>query len=210
MNREENAYFAQFPSQPRKGDHRKLEILRAAIACVAQSGYDGATLKAVAEHLGTRRSHIVYYFKDRDELLVGALQLVAVVAQSITVSCVSEAKTPLEKIVAISDGAFLWAKEYPDQAKFMLLFYYLCTYEETFRKIHFRIRETGFQRVRELLQSILPEGTPELGLDGLAKSLQVLMMGFLIEQLTTGASDSGKAGELCRKACREWITNFAE
>ena len=205
MSLEESIYFENFPMEPRKGDRRRLEILQAAIHLIATDGYDSAVLANVAKKLGTRRSHVIYYFKTREELLMGALQFVTAIAQKVTVERVASAVSPLDKILAISDGAFEWAQQFPEQAKFMLLFYYLCSHDKEFAHVHRQVRDAGFQRMRALLATILPNGAGVLGLDGLAESIASHLDGSFIERLTTGRANLATAQELSRTACREWV-----
>ncbi len=57
----------------RKEEERRHQILWAAIACVAESGIEGATLKSIARRAGASTGMITYYFKDKNELIENAL-----------------------------------------------------------------------------------------------------------------------------------------
>ena len=200
MTREQEAYFKTFPTAPRKGERRKLEILQAAVHSLAKEGFAGSTFDHVAKTLGVRRSHIAYYFKDREDLLEAVVKYVATVAQTVTLETVEIAKTAEDKIMAISDGAFIWARKYPEQAKVVLLFYYLCTYEKRFQKLQAHIREAGHQRIRALLATFAKGSEPEL--DELAKALQGVMTGLVVEQCTVGPGLPGMDFQrLSRQAC---------
>lgn len=210
MGINKDIFFESFPSQPRKGDLRRLEIIETTIHCIAREGFAGSTFDHVAKHLKTRRSHIAYYFKDREELLMAALQFTTVVAQKVTIECVAKAKTPIEQILAVGEGAFEWAETNPKQAKFLILFYSMCTYNKTFLELHTRIREAGSKRLRALLADVLPEKIGELGLDGLAHVLQGLVTGMFVAHMTTTTMGKSEFRELTRTACREWIEKLAQ
>lgn len=206
MDSSQSIFFESFPLQPRKGDLRKFAILEAVISCVARDGAVGATPAHIANHLKIRRSHVIYYFKDTQALVRGAFQLVTAVAQKTTIEAVKTAETPLDKILAISDGAFNWADKYPDQVKFLLFFYYLCTHDPHFAKLNAQIRETGFQRTKALLETAFAGHKTPLKYEDLAKMLQAIPTGLIIEQFSTGGA-SGRAA--CRMACLEWMkANF--
>ena len=95
-----------FETKPRKGDLRKLAMAQAAITSLATEGIENTTLDSIGKRLGIRRSHVVYYFKMREELVAAAICLITVTAQDITVRKVSAAATARERLIAIVDGAF--------------------------------------------------------------------------------------------------------
>jgi len=206
MDSNQSIFFENFPLQPRKGDLRKFAIVNAVIACVARDGAEGATHGHLAGHLKIRRSHVIYYFKDSYSLIVGALQFITAVAQKATIERVKMAASPIDKILAISDGAFDWVEAYPDHAKFLLYFYFLCTQDKRYAKLHGQIREAGFKRIKALLEAAFAQHSSPLKLEELAKMLQAMPTGLIVEQFSTGGP-SGR--EVCRKACREWMkANF--
>src|SRR5262245_6197204 len=53
---------------------RKIEILKAAVGILAREGIDELTLNRVGTEVGIERSHVVYYFKSRDELVDAAVR----------------------------------------------------------------------------------------------------------------------------------------
>jgi TetR/AcrR family transcriptional regulator len=50
-------------------DARRIEILRAAAAAFRRHGYHGASTEAIAQTLGMRKSHLYYYFRNKEEIL---------------------------------------------------------------------------------------------------------------------------------------------
>ncbi len=57
-----------------RGDERRAEILRAAYEVIAERGYRGATLGAVAERVGLTQQGLLHYFPAKDALLVAVLE----------------------------------------------------------------------------------------------------------------------------------------
>ena len=55
--------------RPRGADGRRIEILRAAAAAFRRHGYHGASTEAIADTLGMRKSHLYYYFRNKEEIL---------------------------------------------------------------------------------------------------------------------------------------------
>lgn len=58
-----------------RGRARREEILRAAIEVIAERGYRGASLAAVAEKVGLSQQGVLHYFNTKDDLLIGVLKL---------------------------------------------------------------------------------------------------------------------------------------
>ncbi|HEX2142942.1 MAG TPA: TetR/AcrR family transcriptional regulator [Glycomyces sp.] len=58
-----------------KGQARREEIVRAAIEVIAERGYRGASLAAVAEKVGLTQQGLLHYFPSKEDLLIGVLQL---------------------------------------------------------------------------------------------------------------------------------------
>ena len=50
-------------------DARRIDILRAAAAAFRRHGYHGASTEAIAQALGMRKSHLYYYFRNKEEIL---------------------------------------------------------------------------------------------------------------------------------------------
>ena len=50
-------------------DARRIDILRAAAAAFRRHGYHGASTEVIAQALGMRKSHLYYYFRNKEEIL---------------------------------------------------------------------------------------------------------------------------------------------
>jgi AcrR family transcriptional regulator len=57
-----------------RGHARREEIVRAAIEVIAERGYRGASLAAVAEKAGLSQQGLLHYFRSKEDLLIGVLQ----------------------------------------------------------------------------------------------------------------------------------------
>lgn len=57
-----------------RGEQRRAEIVRAALEVIAERGYRGASLAAVAERVGLTQQGLLHYFPTKDALLVAVLQ----------------------------------------------------------------------------------------------------------------------------------------
>ncbi|MFC0600919.1 TetR/AcrR family transcriptional regulator [Streptomyces palmae] len=57
----------------RRGEGRRAEIVRSALEVIAERGYRGATLSAVAERVGLTQQGLLHYFPTKEALLVAVL-----------------------------------------------------------------------------------------------------------------------------------------
>ena len=200
--------FSQlFHLEPSKGDLKRFEIIETAIKCLAKEGFEGGTFEKIAKRLKTRRSHIAYYFEDRDELLRSVVRYIIAQAQQITVELVTQAKTPLEQLQAISNAAFEWADRYPEQARVLVFFHYQCASDLKYKKLHTQIREAGFERIRALVGVLhggdKASGSRALDLNERARALQATMTGLVFEYVTTDSPARGSFRAIGAKACAE-------
>ncbi|CAM5727377.1 TetR/AcrR family transcriptional regulator [Streptomyces mordarskii] len=58
----------------RRGAERRAEIVRSALEVIAERGYRGATLGAVAERVGLTQQGLLHYFPTKDSLLIAVLK----------------------------------------------------------------------------------------------------------------------------------------
>lgn len=57
-----------------RSEERRAEIVRAALEVIAERGYRGASMGAVAERVGLTQQGLLHYFPTKDALLVAVLQ----------------------------------------------------------------------------------------------------------------------------------------
>jgi AcrR family transcriptional regulator len=59
---------------PGTADHRREQMLRAALECIAGRGYADTRIADVAERTGISPALVIYYFKTKDQLLTEAIR----------------------------------------------------------------------------------------------------------------------------------------
>ncbi|NLU69248.1 TetR/AcrR family transcriptional regulator [Streptomyces sp. HNM0574] len=62
------------PRHRARGEERRQEILRATFEVIAERGYRGTTLAAVAERAGLTQQGLLHYFPTKEALLVAVLE----------------------------------------------------------------------------------------------------------------------------------------
>lgn len=207
----ESVFHELFDLKPGKGDLQRFRILKAAVKCISHDGFEGGTFDKIAKRLGTRRSHVSYYYADRHVLFEQVIQFVIATAQSITVEMVKKAgASPGDQIVAICEAAFEWADRYPDQARVLLYFHFECASKARYRRLNTKIRESGVARLEVLIEEAMaasPRMRLRLPAGEAAKALQSMITGMVLDSLATVEARKGRFRAIARKACRDWIEN---
>jgi len=174
---------------PSKGDMRKMEIIEATVNCLATQGMDSTSLESVAKASKIARSHIIYYFKNKEELFDAAFKYVLANAQDVFVQKMEKNTSPLELLKAYVDVLFEWVEAYESHAKVMLLFYHCSSSMETYKKIHTEIRAAARNRIKIILEG-LAEKKKKLSpsqLENYSQAIHCMLTGFALEHLTTSS-----------------------
>jgi AcrR family transcriptional regulator len=178
--------YELFEFKPRKGDLKKMEIIMAAIDCIASIGFEKTTYEAIAKKIGTRRAHVAYHFKDKNDIFEACIRYIMANYQQTSIKRIEAAKDGLEMLVNYAEAPFLWAEENPQQLSVMLLFYYLCTINEKYKELHASIRSGGVERIQYILTNKLTKKIPVKEAAPMAKMIQNLVSGAIMDVTTTG------------------------
>lgn len=178
--------YELFEFKPRKGDLKKMEIIMAAIECIATIGFEKTTYEAIAQKIGTRRAHVAYHFKDKNDIFEGCIRYIMANYQQTSISKIEAAKDGLEMLVNYAEAPFIWAEENPHQLSVMLLFYYLCTVDEKYKELHASIRAGGVERIQYILTNKLTKKITAKEAAPMAKMIQNLVSGAIMDVSTTG------------------------
>lgn len=181
-----------FDFKPRKGDLRKIEILEAAIHCLADDGIHRTTFESVGKRLGIGRAHVAYHYPNLDDLFEAAIKFCVSHVQVMTVDAVTATEDDQEKPAAFINATFEWVQRFPKHASVILLLYYLASVLPRFRKIHDDVRTLGAERLKAIAAGALGKKSPAKPAV-VGKKLQSLMTGNLVDWLTTEPTESLEA-----------------
>lgn len=99
-----------------KGDGhlRRAEILEAAQRIFVEQGYEGATIRRIAEEVGVSSTALYMHFKDKSEILVEicAIQFQALI--DINEALLAQEMDPVERVRRMLEGYFAFAFEHPN------------------------------------------------------------------------------------------------
>ncbi len=171
-------------TKPSPGERKKALIMETVVAILAERGLDELTFESVGKASGMARSHVVYYYENRDELVLAALRYVSLSAGEIIDTHVAQAKDWKASLILYVEGNFEWIRRNPAHATIYLLMYYLARLNPAYRKVHADIRQAGADRIEKVLaQREGVRGSQK----ALAKAIQALVTGQIIDAMTTSA-----------------------
>ena len=179
-------FYELFEFKPRKGDLKKIEIILAAIDCMATIGHEKTTYEAIAQRIGTRRAHVAYHFKDKADIFEASIKYINASYQQTSIRQMEAAKDGLTMLVNYIEAPFMWAEENPQQLSVMLLFYYLCLIDEKYQNLHAELRRKGQERIQYILTNKLNNPIDKKVAPEMAKTIQNLMSGTILDLSTTG------------------------
>lgn len=176
--------FEAFEFKPRKGDLKKLEIIKAAVDILATKGLDNTTYEAIAQEIGTRRAHIAYHFSDKSDIFFAAVKYILATYQNETALQLKGAESGEEMLGRYVSSTFEWARKNPHQVSVMLLLYYMCTTTERFIELNTEVRLAGKKRLSYLLSKLEKSKIKSTDLDTLAATIGDLISAGIIAATT--------------------------
>ena len=177
--------YELFEFRARKGDLKKFEIIQAAIECLTTLGLENTTYEALAQKIGTRRAHIAYHFRDKNDIFIAAVKYTLATFQQITFDSIDTDSSGREMLFQYLESTFEWAITHPRQVAIMLLLYYQAQLHPHYRVLHHKIRHGGHERLKYILQKKFnpPYSAPKAAM--LAKTIQNIASGFMLDSVTT-------------------------
>ncbi|MEA2624579.1 MAG: hypothetical protein QOD06_624 [Candidatus Binatota bacterium] len=91
------------PARERRGDQSRREIVSAAIDCFSRSGYQGTSIDRIARAAGVTKGALYYHFKDKQDLLLGAIADRIDGFERVVVERVTSLKDPAAALDAVVD-----------------------------------------------------------------------------------------------------------
>jgi AcrR family transcriptional regulator len=181
----EALFFQVFDVKPGKHERKKIEILEAAIVCLAEVGFDRMTFEAIGKLTGMQRAHVNYYFSTRDDIMKSAVRYAVAIGQSIIIEHVQKAKGWKNKLRVVVEGPFEWLERYPKHASVMTILYHMCTYDPEYRKLQGEVRAGGEARLLACFEELIQEKkvTRKRALEN-ARAIQAVMTGNILYGLS--------------------------
>jgi AcrR family transcriptional regulator len=133
---------------------RRLAVARAARTVIAREGLDGASVRRVADELGSSTTVVTHYFSSRDELMAAAIgDAYASAAERMAARAEETGGSPLAALGALLEEALPLDAERRDEARIWLAFWAGAAVSERLREV----QRGGYATWRDLVARLLRE-----------------------------------------------------
>jgi AcrR family transcriptional regulator len=174
----------------------RQKIVACTISILATEGPEKLSAFSVAKRASVRRSHVVYYYPQKKDLLAAAVSEVIGRGQEMVLVAVAGKKTAVECLDAYIDSLFQWLVKFPEHASVMGMLHYYGAVGAEFKELNAKVREVGEARIADMLH-FGKRGTPNQRERELAKLIRELLIGNLTNVISS--TDSSQLLADCQK-----------
>lgn len=164
----------------RKGDLRRLEIVEAAIQCIAREGIARFSYEQLSEITGLKRSHINYYFPSLESLIEATFSHVIAHGQALTTKGLAAGAGRKDLFKVYIEATLGWFREHPSHVSTMLLFAHFSTFDPRCRELNVVAKKFGEERLYSLIRELKPKASKE-DIQVWATSVRNLIIGEAID-----------------------------
>ena len=177
--------YELFEFKPRKGDLKKVEIMKAAIVSLSTLGVEKTSFESIAKLIGTRRAHIAYHFSEKHDIYKGAIKYILATYQQVLMEQLSHAKTGIEMLERYVKAGFSWAENNPNQVSVLLLLGYFCSIDEEYLELNHLVKQKGQERIYFILIDQLDKEISSKDARSLSVTIQNLTSSSIQDCYTT-------------------------
>lgn len=192
------------PTELRKGDLRKLEILQATLTCLAAHGWAGTNYESVGQICGMKRPHVAYHYPEWNTLIESAIRFAYATGASVVGDYLREAKTREQLLSGYVEGTLHWLDRNPDHAAAISLLWHLATFDPRYHALAMEYRELGTSRVHAILTDgkTIDHKNPVWKR---ARAIHSLIVGHCIEYMSSGGADRKSVAAIAVAAAKELL-----
>lgn len=158
------------------------QILECTIECIAEQGYEGASMRTIATRSGVAKSLLHYHFSTKEDLMLRAARYMAdSIAADITRRADADADQSLERLAGMAADLYELFLGDRKRCAFMTEMYATAGHVERvaellrdYRQVEYNLIE---ERVRDALGDVLDQGG--VGLAGFCTVVQTVMRGMI-------------------------------
>ncbi len=137
--------------KPSKADVRRVEILNAVIACIAEEGVQNLNSLSISKRAKMRRSHVAYYFSSQEKMIDAAVKYVVALSQEIVVAQLHEHRDPSSLLGAYVDATYSWLSRFPQHGAVMSLLQYLAGISPGYHGLMTQVQKASEDRIAGML-----------------------------------------------------------
>ncbi|HMA34716.1 MAG TPA: TetR/AcrR family transcriptional regulator [Chloroflexia bacterium] len=176
-------------------------ILRAAAGLFAEQGYDGFSMRQVAERIGYTPTSIYLYFSDKDALLFAILDEAFVRFTQQLTAAAATSTDPVERIVAIGQAYLSFGLQHPEH--YQLMFVQRGDFLMQTRANEQEPRYTTFHLLQRAVQAAMDGGHIRPGpVESISDALWALVHGLVSLAISFPLFDAARVERAAEAAVR--------
>lgn len=135
----------------------KERLIDAAVPLLAEKGLEATSFQALANKVRTGQTSCLYYFKNKIGLYREVVLSIVAKNHSYVESLISISDSAPARLVKYGQSNIEWVFKNPNEAKVILLLYYLSSFEPELRKIAHEIRIHARKKLLEYVYAAVRE-----------------------------------------------------
>jgi AcrR family transcriptional regulator len=188
---------------------QRTKVVEAAIESIFKEGIENLTFASVANVMGTRPSHIKYYYNDKKDLVLATFRYLLIKIQNYVVESIQDIKDPkqaLEVYISSSTGVL---EKNPRFWPLITLFLYYCSRNKEVRTLNEKFRETAVGRIGYFLSEM--DSIPKKEIPALSNHIFMIVhiyaMEFIYDQSPEGLN---RSKEIMLRKFRHLLKSYSE
>lgn len=158
-------------------------ILAHTIQCIAEQGYEGASMREIARRSGVAKSLLHYHFSTKEDLLLRAARSMAdEIARDITERD-RRAGSPVERLAGMATDLYELLLGHTERCAFMTEMYAMAAHNPRVAEMLREYRQTEYQLIEERLRDAMRNQLEKIpgGAEGFAAMVQTMMAGMIAQ-----------------------------
>ncbi len=174
-----------------RGKKTAFNILESAIKTFGTHGLKTSTINKISMDAGVSPTTLLTHFSSKDILFESCIKYTRYLYQLYVVEEVDKQSTGSEKLKAYMHASVSWPGYFPNNLKFWLSFMHELSLDKELIELNKRMVETGTERVEQLVQLCIKEGSI-MSSDGLPEVINNFLTGYILNYYTTKDKKSKK------------------
>lgn len=170
-----------------KGSIKKRLIIDTALYLFARDGVQNVSFQKIADHAGLKQTSVIYHYKNKDELLVNAIESTLGRSSELIRKLSGPTDSAYKRLCNHFKGNLEWVSQYPNEASIFILLYYEAStnkkmallYSKLIKNIRIKYQEYLYAGIREKIFDI-----QEDEVEMLSEVIHEQLMGILINYVT--------------------------
>jgi TetR/AcrR family fatty acid metabolism transcriptional regulator len=164
---------------------RETQITRAAYEIIARNGYENITVQDIADHAGFSKGIVYYYFKSKDDLMVGLFDSIIAVIDKRFAEVRRENPDPREQLKSVIRISLDIVHEHMEFYRVIMVFWTQIGHKEFMKEINARLFRHWRREIEKILELGTAQGafTPALPTRTIASSIIAQVLGVSLQYI---------------------------